>query len=205
MLEHDITHRGYYGISKRTITDTLGENKIVIKDISVKGLLNCRKQLSHKVLINSVFLTERKSVLKKRLIKRGEKNYKLRLKIYKKEQAQMGFCDYIIKNSNLLYTILIFESIIEHATNNKLFIPAKNQIQVNEKLVNKYVAKINKGKKVKPIKVALYNGEIYVLDKIEKYIASLQCGKVWSKKFINLSNFVPSITEESVKEWQNKF
>lgn len=184
MLEYDVTHKGYYGISKRTITDTLNEGKVVVKDISVLGVINCKKQLSHRVLINSIFLTESKKVLKERLIKRGEKNYKLRLKIYHKEQSQMGVCDYIIRNTQLNNSISIVEAIIDHGTNNLPLLPYKTVRKISNFKVNHFAKRIEKGHKLKPMNVALIKGKIYIVDCHEKYLASLKANKAWPKKFI---------------------
>jgi len=183
MLEYDITHKGYYGISKRTIDDMIAKNKVVVKDISVLGIINVKKQISHRVLINSIFLTESKKVLKQRLINRGEKNFKLRLKIYGKEQAQMGVCDYIIKNSQLNNSISIVESIIDHGTKELPLLPYRTVKRVNEFKVNYLAKRIEKGHRLKPIKVALINGEIYIVDCYEKYLASLKVQKAWPKRF----------------------
>ena len=203
MLEYDITHRGYYGISKQTIHDTLNQGKVVIKDISILGLLNCRKQIGHKALINSVFLTERKSVLRKRLIKRGEKNYKLRLKIYKKEQSQMGVSDYIIKNSNLEYSITLIEAIINLATNNLSLLPYNPNFKVNTNKLENYISAIENGKKLKPYKVVAIDNKIYILNGIEKYLASLKTGKIWAKKFVNKEFAKPNLSNEALAKWQN--
>lgn len=185
MLEYDITHKGYYGISKKTIDETLSQNKVVVKDLSVLGVVNCKKQLSHRVLINSVFLTESKHVLKKRLLSRGEKNWRLRLKIYGKEQSQMGVCDYIIRNSQLNNSIAMVEAIIYHGTNDYPLLPYRNLRGINDCLVQRYAKKIEKGHRMKPLKVALIGGKIYLLDRPEKYLASLQANKSWPKFFEN--------------------
>ncbi len=185
MLEYDITHKGYYGISKKTIENTLKPNKVVVKDITVNGLVKCREQLSETTKIKSIFLTESKKVLTKRLINRGEKNYKARLKIYNKEQSQMGLCDYIIKNTQLDSSLSLVQAIINSGLNNSPLLPYKNVKKINHKKINKLVDKLNKGKQLKAIKVALINNQIYVVCSREKYLASLVFGKSWPKRFTN--------------------
>lgn len=185
MLEYDITHKGYYGISKKTIENTLKPSQIVVKDISVKGLINCRKELEDTTLIKSIFLTESKKVLTKRLINRGEKNYKARLKIYAKEQSQMGVCDYIIKNTQLDSSLTLVQGIINSGLSNSPLLPYKNIKKINHKKVNRLVDKLNNGKSLKAIKVALINNQIYVVCSPEKYLASLVFGKSWPKRFTN--------------------
>lgn len=204
MLEYDITHKGYYGISKQTINNSISSGKIVVKDISVKGIINCKKQLSHRIPITSIFLTESKKVLKQRLINRGEKNYKLRLKIYGKEQSQMGVCDYIIKNSQINNTIAIVENLINHSMNNVPLLPYKKVKAICKHRVLRYAKLIEKGKKLKPINVALINEQIYILDKPEKYLASLLVDKSWPKRFINQAFAPKKHTTNELEFWYNE-
>lgn len=202
MLEYDITHKGYYGISKKTISDALSLGGVVVKDISILGVVNCREQLSKKTNIVSVFLTESKHVLKKRLIARGEKNYKLRLKIYNKEQSQMYLNDYIIKNSELSGSVEIVKAIMKHHTNNITLLPVNSVVAINEKKVNKYVKLVFKGKKLAPIKVALVNDKIYIVDGLEKYLASLKSGKIWAKRFVSVKpKTLEKLEEQNTKKW----
>lgn len=184
MLEYDITHKGYYGISKKTITDTIKGDNIIVKDISIMGLFNCRSQLSNTTDIVSIFLTESKKVLKQRLILRGEKNYKLRLKIYSKEQAQMNNCDYIIKNSNLSHTLQKIEALVAHKTKKQPFGLLENFKAVNLKKVQKLVKALNNGHKIKEVKIELIDGNIYVVKNANHYLAGLISGKVVSKRFV---------------------
>ncbi len=201
MLEYDITHKGYYGISKKTITDALANNKVVVKDISVKGIINCKKQLAHRVLINSIFLTESKRVLKKRLIMRGEKNYKLRLKIYGKEQAQMVVCDYIIRNSQINNSISQVEAVINHSSKDLPLLPYKPLKNINWFKVDCYAKRIEKGHKLKPFKIALVNNRIFIMDKPEKYLASLKVKKAWPKRFLNNMFNTPKVSSQEMQTW----
>lgn len=202
MLEYDVTHRGYYGISKNTINEALSSGGVVVKDITMLGVINCREQLNKKTKITSVFLTESKKVLKKRLIERGEKNYKLRLKIYNKEQSQMNLNDYVIKNSDLLKSVEIIKAIMNHNTNNLPSLPINNVATINNKKVNKYIKAIYSGKKLSPIKVAVVNDNIYIVNNLEKYLASLKTGKIWAKKFVDVKqNLTEKINDKNNKAW----
>lgn len=201
MLEYDITHKGYYGISKRTIDENIAKRKVVVKDISVLGVINVKKQIGHRVLVNSVFLTESKRVLKQRLINRGEKNYKLRLKIYRKEQAQMGVCDYIIKNSQLNNSIAIVEAIIDHGSKDVPILPYWATNKIKSSKIDKYVKQIEKGKRVKPIKVTLIKNRIYIVDEFEKYLASLKAGKAWPKRFVDKTYEPVTLSSSEQQVW----
>lgn len=203
MLEHDITHKGYYGISKQTITKALSNNKVVVKDITINGLIKCKEELEDKANIQSIFLTERKSVLRKRLIGRGEENYKLRLKIYGKEQSQMGVCDYIIKNTTLEKSVEIVETVIEHNLNKTQILPYKNFKQVNVKKLNRYLDKLIAEKPQKPLKVGIGSEGVYLLSSPEKYLASLAYGKAWPKRFVNKKLKDPKKAITELDNWYN--
>ncbi len=189
MLEYDVTHRGYYGISKATIFDMVSKYDVIIKDISVKGVVNCRQELSGKVKVVSIFLTESKKVLKDRLIKRGEKNHKLRLKIYKHEQSLSYVNDYIIKNNNIEKSINKIECIIKNAQNNDELTALKKKRISNRKL-KRYEKILSKTTKLKPIKVVNIDNNIYIVDKIEKHLSALKLNKVWSKKFVDPTKYI---------------
>lgn len=201
MLEYDVTHKGYYGISKKTISEAIAANKVVAKDISVLGVLNVRNQIAHRVPVCAVFLTETKAVLKERLIKRGEKNFKLRLKIYGKEQAQMDTCDFIIKNSNLQKTVAMVEAVVDNNSLNVPILPYYPSTKIKSAKVDKYVKQMEKGHKLKPISVAYLNGRIYIVDDFEKYLASLKTGKVWAKRFVDKTYQAVSLTNTELNVW----
>jgi uncharacterized protein (DUF1015 family) len=146
-------------------------------------------------------------VLKQRLIARGEKNFKLRLQIYSREQSQMGICDFIIKNNNLENTVKKIEAIVYHDLNNKPLNPTKSLNTVNDKIIDKYVLKLEKGKKIKPITVTLYNNEIYIIDGAHRYLASKKCGKNCAKIFVdNVKSNVNFKTDQSTKQaWEKLY
>ena len=100
ILEYDIFNDNYYGISKNQIKREMEKTPIILKDITVKGVVSCKEALGGKTPIVSIFLTERKSVLKKRLIERQTKDIKGRLKVYKTEQKKSPLYDFVIINNN---------------------------------------------------------------------------------------------------------
>ena len=83
MLEYDIFSGNYYGVSKGSIEEALKDYPFVLKDITVKGAINSQVELSGKVNITTIFLTLRKSLLKKRLIRRQTKNETLQIRTIK--------------------------------------------------------------------------------------------------------------------------
>lgn len=201
MLEYDYTHKGYYGISKGVVDEFLQQSPVVVKDISVAGVVNVRKQLAHRLNVTSIFLTQNKKVLRERLIKRGEKNYKLRLKIYDKEQSQMGVCDFIIKNNTIEDTLQKVDAIINHGDKTYPFLPYKTFKRVKGHKVRSYAKKLEKGKKLAPIKIALIDGNIYLLDRVEKYLASILTNKLWTKRFCDAKYGSHVHTEEELRAW----
>ena len=141
-------------------------------------------QEEHSII--SVFLTEDKKVIKQRLIDRGEKKERIknRLALYNKEQAARFKFDFIIKNSNYNKSIAKLEAIINFGKNIDIIYPYKNYTKLSAKKIDKYAFKLEKGKDLKPIQVALIDNKIYIVDGMHRYLASLKTGKNVSKQFI---------------------
>lgn len=190
IFEYDIFNNEYYGTSKSLFLEGLNEKQVVLKDISVLGYENCQELLGKSVKIMSVFLTEKKSVLKQRLIDRGESKEKIknRLCLYKKEQSSMFKYNFIIKNSNYNQSFDKLNALVEVGTNNEIIYPYKDYNKLSAKKIDKYAFKLESGKQLKPIKVALVNNKIYIVDGMHRYLASLKTGKNVSKKFIEAKN-----------------
>ena len=148
----------------------------------------------------SFFLTERKKVLKERLALRGEKDIKHRLKIYKIEKAKMYVCEYIIINSDMTETLEKIKALVKLATAEKPLLPARSLDEVNSKRIDKHIKKLEDNKKVKPIKVFLQDGEVYIVSGVNRYLASLNTNKTISKLFLN--EYKKKINPEyDVNEW----
>lgn len=171
LLEHEIIHTNYYGSSQELLHKFLNDEKIVIKDIGVKGAQNLYKKLNETTKVLRVFLTVKsKNELKKRLKGRNEKNIKLRLKRFGFEQKQKNNFDYIIYNHDLQKTIEIILQIVELGYND--FMPCKNLQNINKYKVKYYVNKLRTGKILKPIKIAFDGKKAYILKGAEKFVAS---------------------------------
>lgn len=187
IFEYDMFNSKYYGTAKSLFTNALSENAVVIKDISVLGVTNCREALESEFSIISVFLTENKSVLKQRLIERGEtkERIKNRLKLYKKEQAARFKFDFIIKNSNYNKSQEELDAIINYGTGVDIIYPYKNYTKLSAKKIDKFAFKLERGKQIKPIKVAIINNKIYIVDGVHRYLAGLKAGKIVAKQFVD--------------------
>ena len=186
IFEYDMFNSEYYGTAKALFSNALEEKPVVIKDISILGVTNCKEAMQEEHSIISVFLTEDKKVIKQRLIDRGEKKERIknRLALYNKEQAARFKFDFIIKNSNYNKSIAKLEAIINFGKNIDIIYPYKNYTKLSAKKIDKYAFKLEKGKDLKPIQVALIDNKIYIVDGMHRYLASLKTGKNVSKQFI---------------------
>ena len=200
ILEYDIFNENYYGTSRKMFIDGLNEANVVLKDITVLGHKNIVEKMGDEVNLLSVFLTEDKKVLKQRLIDRGEKPEKItaRLSLYKKEQAQIAEYDYLIKNTVYLKSLEKMEKLCEIGLGNARLLPYKEYNKLSAKKIDKYAAKLDQGKTLKSIKVALYNNEIYIVDGVHRYLASLKTGKNVVKEFVEVT---PKNTNTNLEEW----
>ena len=186
IFEYDMFNSEYYGTAKALFSNALKEKPVVIKDISILGVTNCKEAMQEEHSIISVFLTEDKKVIKQRLIDRGEKKERIknRLALYNKEQAARFKFDFIIKNSNYNKSIAKLEAIINFGKNIDIIYPYKNYTKQSAKKIDKYAFKLEKGKDLKPIQVALIDNKIFIVDGMHRYLASLKTGKNVSKQFI---------------------
>ena len=200
ILEYDIFNENYYGTSRKMFIDGLNEANVVLKDITVLGHKNIVEKMGDEVNLLSVFLTEDKKVLKQRLTDRGEKPEKIkaRLSLYKKEQSQIYEYDYVIKNTVYLKSLEKMEKLCEIGLGNARLLPYKEYNKLSAKKIDKYAAKLEQGKTLKSIKVALYNNEIYIVDGVHRYLASLKTGKNVVKEFVEVT---PKNTNANLEEW----
>ena len=138
ILEYDQFNDNYYGISKEEISKFSKTNKVVLKDLSVKGVLNCKDIFKDTLKIKSIFLTNCKKVLKERLINRNYSSHEIknRLKLYKSEQSKIPYYDYVIYNNDLNSTLEQCNSIINMEKNNIPFgLATSTQIINSNKIV----------------------------------------------------------------------
>ncbi len=200
IFEYDIFNDQYYGTSRKLFLDGLKKANVVLKDISVMGYKNIAEELGDQMQISAVFLTASKKVLKDRLVNRGEKPEKIknRMKLYKKEQSQIPNYDYVINNNDYLTTLDIMLKISEIGLGKAQLIPTEDYTKISAKKIDKFAEKLEKGKYLKPIKVTLYENEIYIVEGIHRYLASLKTGKNVVKDFVYDVNVNTDINKE---EW----
>lgn len=200
ILEYDIFNENYYGTSRKMFIDGLNEAKVVMKDITVLGHKNIVEKMGDEVNLLSVFLTADKGTLKQRLVDRGEKPEKIkaRLELYKKEQAQIPNYDYVIVNNVYLKSLEKLEKLCEVGLGNARLLPTKEYTKLSAKKIDKLASKLESGKTLKPIKVALFNNEIYIVEGVHKYLASLKTNKNVVKQFVEVE---PKNTETNLEEW----
>ena len=203
ILEFDYFSDNYYGISIAEIKSQAQKGKIIIKDLTVLGVSNVKELMRNQLEIVSVFLTADKAVLKDRLIKRktDKAEIKKRLKEYKHEQNQMLSYEYVVYNNDLDKTIAKMEAIINSSTNHLPILSLQSCQQAHDKKIEKYSAKLNKGKSLKPIKVVALDGRIYLIEGINEYLAHLKTGKHINLIFTeNYKNIKPE--ENNLKEFE---
>lgn len=200
ILEYDFFCNNYYGTSRELFVDGLKEAEVVLKDITVMGCKNIIEGLGDQLNITSVFLTATKKDLKQRLINRGENPAKIkaRLNLYKKEQAHIPNYEYLIYNNVYLDSLDKLFKIAEVGLGKSRILPSCDYNKISAKRIDKLALKLEKGKVLKPIKVALYNNEIYIVDGVHSYLAALKTGKNVVKQFVEQ---VPKNTKVNVEEW----
>lgn len=198
LLEHDTIHGIYKGIGKDFIKKSKSDD-IFIKEMTLEGLFNVRKTITdHKVV--AIFVTEKKKVLKQRLISRGEKDWELRLKSYGWQQKSVGCYDYVLCNTILQTCVNNFNTIIDVEYLGKPLLPLLSTQKFKEQKVNKYVNLIAKGKELKPIKITIHNNEIYILEGTYRYIASVLMKSHLLKKVVDNKKII-TVNSEKV-EWE---
>lgn len=201
LIEHEYIHTNYYGSSYKIFDDLINQNKILIKDIGIEGAQNLEQKLNDRTEIVKIFLTTKsKKDLKQRLKGRGEKEIKLRLKRYKREQAERNKFDYLIFNKDLNETTKIINSISQLDFYD--IIPSKPVGKLNLNKIKRYNNKLLKGYILKPIKVALNEDKIFILDGEEKFIAGLLANKTVCKE-ICLKDVKNNLTVEQLMEWKS--
>ena len=175
IFEYDMFNNNYYGTSRKLFSDGLKDADVVMKDISVMGFKNIEEELGDELNITAVFLTQTKKELRQRLIGRGESPEKIknRLKLYKKEQAQIPNYNYVIFNDVYLDTLDKVTKIAEIGLGKTELLPTKSCAKISAKKIDSIATKLEKGKIFKPIKIALVNGQVYIVPLLTEPISFL--------------------------------
>lgn len=199
ILEFDFFNGNYYGHCKDSIDKQLLSHSAVIKDLTVGGVRQTKEKLTDYKLV-TIFLTEKKSELKRRLIGRGEKDWRNRLKEYNHEQREMKNYDYIVKNSDLDTSIKVVTKIIDKENDGKTIYTNIPCDRVNLNKIVKLEDKILKGGRVSPIVLSLKGDNFYITKGINTYLASKKCGKSVPKQILTRDFNVNSQIDQS--EWE---
>lgn len=198
LIEHEHIHNNFYGSSYKILKENLSENVVLIKDLGIEGAQNLTQKISSITPVVKIFLTTTKHELKKRLKGRGEKQIKLRLKRYKREQSEINKFDYKIYNNDLLKTCDIIEKI--YAIKLIDILPTKNVEKLSTKKVNKYVSMLMRGKILKPIKVALNDNQLYIVKGHERFIAGILTNKLVAKVIVDKK--IKKSSDEQYAKWK---
>jgi guanylate kinase len=109
-LEWARVYKYYYGSPKSEVERILNQGKDALLIIDVQGALKVKKVLTNAV---SIFLLPPSfEELKRRLLERGENEWKTRLEWAKKEIPCAGYFDYIVVNDILERTVEEIKAII---------------------------------------------------------------------------------------------
>ncbi|MBQ0017222.1 MAG: AAA family ATPase [Clostridiales bacterium] len=199
LIEYELIHNNYYGSSYKLLNEYLEKDCVLMKDMGIEGAQNFSTKISSITPVVKIFLTATKKELKKRLKGRGEKQIKLRMKRYDREQSEINKFDYIIYNNDLNETCGFIKDVYSKTANEIL--PTKDLTKIKVKKINKYVSMLQKGKILKPIKVAVENKKVYILKGHSKYIASILTGKPIAKEIVSKAK-INKLEVSFVKEWQ---
>lgn len=202
MLEYDVYNGNYYGVDKESILSERGNGIVLLKDLTVKGVLNCIDLLKDTMPMYSVFVTEKKSVLKKRLRLRGEnrKNIKKRLKVYSDEHRMIPFYNFLVQNSDLDISHRHLDSIINTCRNNLPILCGVSCQEISEKQIEKVVNRIERGRKIKDVVVTSKNNRIYIVENINTYLAMQKLGLNACLRFTNADVKLDE-SESNEEEW----
>lgn len=199
LIEHEHIHNNFYGSSYKILNDNLQENIVLIKDLGIEGAQNLTHKISHITPVVKIFLTTTKSELKKRLKGRGEKQIKLRLKRYQKEQGEINKFDYIIINNDLNKTCNIIEKI--YSINLNDIKPTKTVEKISTRKVNKYVSLLMRGKVLKPVQVQLNGDELFIIKGHERYIAGILTNKLVAKIIVE-NKTIHNVEPDKLDSWK---
>lgn len=200
LIEYEHIHNNFYGSSYKILNDNLKEDIVLIKDLGIEGAQNLTHKISSITPVKKIFLTTTKHELKRRLKGRGEKQIKLRLKRYKREQKEINKFDYIIYNYDLDETCNFIRDIYDKELDEIL--PTKVVDKISIRKVNKYVSKLQTGKILKPVQVQIENGDIYIIKGHEKFIAGILTNKLVAKVIVK-GKKINKLEPAQIMEWKS--
>jgi guanylate kinase len=98
IFEHTMRHGTYRGIARSAIDAILKTGKIAVKEaVDIHGLHALKSAYPNQVL--TIFITADKSIVKARLLKRGDKDINERLADYDAVLQTIGEFDFVVNNN----------------------------------------------------------------------------------------------------------
>lgn len=202
-FEHELIHNNFYGVDKNICLNYIDQNLDIIKDMGIYGTFNLKEKLQEKTYVRTIFLYVDKKTLKKRLINRGEKQIKLRLKRYRLEQKHANKYDFLIYNTDINKTLKILHKLISFK-NEKDYTFIKPLVnKINEKKVQKYCNMFLRNKEFKPINIYFDGENFYIKHNIEKFIASVLTNKSLTKNVITKNRSYKVLNENLIINYIN--
>ena len=185
LYEHENVHGNYYGTSRRLLKEKISLGKVLLKDIDVLGTQSLVAKLDKDIKIVTLFLkVDSKEVLVERLTERKEPEIEKRLMRYDMEMSYMDRYDYVINNVELQTTKNTVLKIVSAERSGEKPINACAEIP-SAKEIAKLGDSVKQGKRLPPVRVALLDGKIYLINGINEYLASIKYGVPVTKEIIN--------------------
>lgn len=198
--EYERVHNHYYGTSRKLLAESVASGKTLMKDIDVNGAINLSNILKNDVKIVSLFLyVESADILVERLTGRGEKDIELRLQRYEHEMSKLPMYSYIINNKSLETTSTLVDSLVNFEKNNRKILSSVSSDKISEEKINEAVKIYESGEFPEPVKVNVCDGKFVIIEGVERYIASLRCGKTIAKDLVLASDISDAYEIEACK------
>ncbi len=187
--EYEPVHGNYYGTSKKLLKEKRQTKNVLLKDIDVLGTRNLVNRIGEDIKLVTIFLkVASKEVLVERLTQRKEKEIEKRLSRYDMEQSHQYEYNYIITNNDLETTKgLVLDIINFEKSAGELY--ATKRTKWDKSHVYEHAERLKKGDMVAPIKVAIKEGKIYIIDGHHRYLASVMTGIQIAKEVVFDSTF----------------
>ncbi|MBE6608488.1 MAG: hypothetical protein E7633_08020 [Ruminococcaceae bacterium] len=180
--EHELVHNHYYGTSRQLLADGLASGKTLMKDIDVNGALNLSEILKNDVRIITLFLyVESADILVERLTGRGEKDIALRLERYNHEMSKQKLYSYLINNNSLENTSKLIDELVKFEKSEGKLVSALEENDISENAVKEALEIYARGENPEPVKVSVCDGVFCITEGVERFVASLVCGKTIAK------------------------
>ncbi|GHU49130.1 hypothetical protein FACS1894127_1580 [Clostridia bacterium] len=185
LIEHQLVHKNFYGVSRKVLLERAKSDKILIKDIDVLGTINLLDEIKYETKILTFFYdVKSKDVLVERLVQRQENDIDLRLARYDLEKSLSSKYDYILENNDVERTIILTRQVVEFEMNGGLLLPAYPAVSIDEKKVRELADSILNGAVLPGIDVAVRDGRVYIIDGHHRYQAAILAKSRIAKRII---------------------